>query len=285
MKKMQIFRVDWVITQSTFFYMMTNAWAFCCLFLALSFVPLQAASLFVANHGFEDISGETPFFDDFTFGALNGWDLYDPGNITGGGAGLTYYIGTLTPQPDSGSPGNFVYFPDGAAEGQRVGIAYNNSGSGGGGEYGFTQTLSDVLEANTLYTLQVEIGNIESGTSFLPGPVFYDLDGFPGYRVDFLAGGVVLSQDDNELFGLIPEGEWGTSTVTFQTGASHPQLGQALTIRLVNLNEVDPLDPGANLEVDFDDVRLDASAIPEPSTWVLMGMGLGLVGLLRKRRS
>jgi hapalindole H/12-epi-hapalindole U/12-epi-fischerindole U synthase len=274
--------IDWQRFQPYPSGMFKPVWIVFCHLAVFSLVPLQAASLFVANPGFEDISGESPY-NEFTFGALNGWNLYDPGNVTSGGDGPTYYIGTLTPQPDPNAPGDFINFPAGAAEGQRVGIAFNFFGSGGGGEYGFTQTLASTLEANTLYTLQVEIGNIASG--FSVDNTFFDLDGFPGYRVDFLAGGVVLSQDDNELFGLIPEGEWGTSTVTFQTGASHPQLGQALTIRLVNLNEVDPLDPGANLEVDFDDVRLDATTIPEPSTWVLMGMGLGLVGLLRKRRS
>ncbi|MEK6236955.1 MAG: PEP-CTERM sorting domain-containing protein, partial [Planctomycetales bacterium] len=60
-------------------------------------------------------------------------------------------------------------------------------------------------------------------------------------------------------------------------GDSHPQLGQALEIRLFNLNQMDLPDPG--IEVDFDDVRLDATPIPEPSSWLLLwgaALGLGL---------
>ena len=52
-----------------------------------------AAPVAVTNPGFEDLSGETPF-NEFTFEPLNGWNLYDPGNITSGGAGATFFIGT-----------------------------------------------------------------------------------------------------------------------------------------------------------------------------------------------
>lgn len=218
----------------------------------------SAAPVAVVNPGFEDISGESPF-NEFTFGPLIGWDLYDPGAITDGGDGPTYYIGTLTPfEPDPvGMPGVYANFPDGAAEGQRVGIAFNFAGSGGEGEYGFVQTLSATLQASTVYTLEVEIGNIASATAM--SGQFFDLDGFPGYRVDLMAGGVVLASDNNALGGSIPEGEWATSTVSLTTGASPTQEGEDLAIRLVNLNVVDPMFPGANVEVDFDDVRLDAA--------------------------
>jgi hypothetical protein len=240
---------------------------------------IQAALLQVINPGFEDISGESQV-NVFTFGPLNGWDLYEgPVVDTNGGDGPTYYIGTLAP-----TDGEF--FPA-AAEGSRVGIAFNFFGSGDGGEYGMVQTLTDTITANTLqantqYTLEVEIGNIASGYDQSSTPNFYNLDGFPGYRVDLLAGGVVLSSDNNSLAGSIAEATFETSTVTFTTGASHAQLGQALGIRLVNLNEIDGDHPNADLEVDFDNVRLDATAIPEPTTVTLIL--LGLIGLFLTRR-
>jgi len=197
--------------------------------------------------------------NEFTFGALSGWDLYDPGNITSNGDGPAFFIGTLTPTAP-------VFLTTGAAEGARVGIAFNRAATGGTGEYGLEQTLSTNLQANTTYTLDVEIGNIASGTA--QSNEFFNLDGFPGYRVDILAGGVVVAQDLNALAGTIPEGEFSTSTVMFTTGATHAQLGQALQIRLVNLNVVDAAFPLADLEVDFDNVRFDATlaAVPEPST-------------------
>ncbi|MFK8111837.1 MAG: PEP-CTERM sorting domain-containing protein [Rubripirellula sp.] len=234
---------------------------------------VHAAPVTIVNSGFEDISGESQN-NEFTFGPLNGWDLYDPNGITAGGAGGTYFIGTLAPDP----PTNFT---SGAAEGQRVGIAFNFAGSGGQGEYGMQQTLSDTLQANSSYSLQVEIGNIASGTA--QNNQFFDLEGFPGYRIDLLAGGVVLTQDNNSLSGLIAEGEFGTSTIAFNTGNTHAQLGQPLQIRLVNLNQVDPLFPAANLEVDFDDVRLDVTSVPEPST--LMGIGMFSLLIVRRRKS
>jgi hypothetical protein len=79
------------------------------------------------------------------------------------------------------------------------------------------------------------VGNIASGTGLAPFDVFgfFDLDGFPGYRVELLAGDTVGAADDNLLFGSILEGEFRTSTVDVQIGATHVALGQPLG--LVNL--------------------------------------------------
>lgn len=219
----------------------------------------------VVNSGFEDITGESPF-NEFTFGPLNGWDLYDPQGITAGGAGGTYFIGTLTPfEPEPvANPGVYANFPDGAPEGQRVAIAFNFQGSDGQGEYGLHQVLGDTLQPHTLYTLQVEIGNIDSATAM--NGSFFPLEGFPGYRVDLFTrdpGGTEedLASDANSLAGTIDDGEFATSTITFLTGAEHPQLDNDLGIRLVNLNELDPDFPLSDIEVDFDDVRLDATVL------------------------
>jgi len=217
-----------------------------------------AAPLTVVNQGFEDITGESPV-NEFTFGELNGWELHDPNVVTDNGDGPTFFIGTLTPfVPDPmDNPGVYAYFPAGAAEGQRVGIAFNFDGSEGLGEYGLFQELGDTLQPYTTYTLEVEIGNIDSGTA-LSGQ-FFPLEGFPGYRVELLAGGVMLEQDDNSLAGTIADGEFATSTVTYTTGGSNALFGQNLEILLVNLNQEDPSFPDSDIEVDFDDVRLDAS--------------------------
>ena len=139
------------------------------------------------------------------------------------------------------------------------------------GEYGFQQTLTSTLQANTNYSLQVEIGNIASGTGI--DGTFFNLDGFPGYRVDLLAGITVLNQDNNTFAGSIGEGLFSTSLLRFSTGASHPLLGQALGIRLVNLNVLDAGFPLTVLEVDFDNVRLSAvSAVPEPTSLLLIAL-------------
>lgn len=242
-----------------------------------------AAPITVINPGFEDISGEG-VQNEFTFGALNGWDLYDPDGVAGTGTGGDYFIGTLTPQPDPGSPGDFINFPGGALEGSRVGIAFafvGNDVANGGGEYGFEQTLAANLAANTRYELSVGIGNIASGNSLAAG--FFNLDGFPGYRIDLLAGGTVIASDNNTLAGSIPEGEFRLTTVTFTSGASHAQLGEALGIRLVNLNVLDPAFPGADLEVDFDNVQLSAVVVPLPAMAPLMALLIAGVVMVRRR--
>jgi len=242
---------------------------------ALAFPAIaSAAPLNVVNPSFEDISGESPY-NEFTFGPLNGWQLHDPTNVTNGGAGPAFWIGTLDPTPGT-------WFTSGAPDGDRVGIAFLYSNQYATGEFGLRQVLADTLAPNTTYTLQVDVGNIASGTGI--DNQYFNLNGFPGYRIDFVAGGVVLDSDINTL--SIAEGEWGTSTVTYTTGVTHAQLGQALEIRLVNLNVIDPGAPTADIEVDFDNVRLNATpAIPEPTSALLLIPAAALLISRRQRSS
>lgn len=246
-------------------------------------VSAPAAPLTVTNPGFEDISGQSPF-NEFTFGAPNGWSLYDPDAITAGGEGDTYFVGTLTPT-DPAPPDVIEFFPAGAPEGQRVAIAFNYHGSAGEGEYGLSQTLADTLAANTLYQLSVRIGNIAAG--FSVSGDFFPLEGFPGYRVDLLAGSTVLASDNNSLAGSIPEGAFALTTVQLTTGSNPLHEGEPLTIRLVNLNQLDNsvANPETrDLEVDFDDVQLTASAapIPEPAGGAMLLISLGAMVFRRR---
>lgn len=238
----------------------------------LFFGQAQADIILVENGGFEDTSGQTEF-NEFTFGTPTGWSLYDPNSISGPGV----FTGTL-------EPNGIDFFDEVAPEGVKVAILFNDQRQGDG-EYGFQQDFAEVLEANTRYRISVEVGNIGSGTA--QNGVFYDLSGFPGYRVDLLAGGTVIAEDDNSL--IIPERQWDTSVVEFTTGDSHALLGQALSIRLVNLNVIPD---GYNefntpdLEVDFDDVRFEMSSVPEPSSLLFLTFsGIGLyVWHKRKKR-
>lgn len=106
-----------------------------------------AAPVAVTNPGFEDISGETPF-NEFTFGPLNGWNLYDPENITSGGP-ERHFLSEPSPRITMKISRRTGFFPAGAAEGERVGIAFNFAVSGGQGEYGLQQTLSATLLIGT----------------------------------------------------------------------------------------------------------------------------------------
>jgi hapalindole H/12-epi-hapalindole U/12-epi-fischerindole U synthase len=139
-------------------------------------------------------------------------------------------------------------------------------------ESGLVQTLSATLQTNTLYTLTVEVGNMAIDSS--PSNNFA-FTGFPGYRVDLLAAGQVIASDNNTL--LLAEGTFRTSQFSLSVGASHVLAGQSLGIRLVNLNA------GPGIEVNFDDVRLDATAIPEPGTFASL-LGVATLALAVRRR-
>jgi len=245
-----------------------NGWK---LLLVLAFgLPSISASadiVTVQNAGFEDTTGQT-VFNEFTFGTPAGWTMHDPNGILGPGV----FTGTL-------QPNGVDFFSGPAPEGDRVAILFN-SGREGDGEYGFEQTLTETLQADTVYQLSVDVGNIASGVA--SDGTFFNLDEFPGYRIDLLAGGVVIAQDNNSL--VIPEAEFATSTIEFSVDAAHAQIGQALGIRLVNLNQI----PGGftqmtspDLEVDFDNVRFTATAVPEPGHAACL---IGLVSLLALRR-
>lgn len=154
---------------------------------------------------------------------------------------------------------------------------------GGGGPYGLQQTLGATLRANTIYTLKVDVGNIASGND--GGGTAYNLNGFPGYRVELLAGGTVLKQDDNALAATLAEGTFAVSIVTFTTGAATAELNQPLGTRLVNLNVVDAGAPAADLEVDFDNVRLDAvTTVPEPTGLLPVAVTVASLALARGQR-
>ncbi|GMG81795.1 hypothetical protein LNKW23_10080 [Paralimibaculum aggregatum] len=228
--------------------------------------PAGAAPVAVLNPGFEaEVHGP----NSFTFGPPTGWDGYNLDAVTG------ETVGTLNPALSS-------YFAPGQHAGANVGIAYMDAGGTAGVAFGLQQTLAAVLEADRLYRLSVAIGNIASGSSDLGGgPVFFDLDGFPGYRVELLAGTTVLASDDNGLAGSIPEAEFRPSVLAYDSrGAAPGLLGQALTIRLVNLNLVDAAAPGAHREVDFDAVALDAVAVPLPAPLGLAVLGLAALAAL-----
>lgn len=208
---------------------------------AASGVSPLAESIPIANAGFEDDPVAMGCFAVFT---PNAWTVYDPNGIIGGND----VVGGLHPE---GGP----YFPA-APEGDHVAIVFLQ-GDIGGGPMGLTQVLDDVLEVNTMYTLSAWVGNIASGQGPPPCDVFgfFNLDGFPGYQIQLLAGGVVIGQDDNSLAGTIPEGEFRLSSFEVDIGPAHPQAGELLEVRLINLNMIDtPEAPG--IEVDFDDVQL-----------------------------
>ena len=176
-----------------------------------------------------------------------GWSNYDPNGILDGANDAVGCVHA------DGSP---FYPVGGAPEGVNIALIFLN-GDTGGGPVGLFQNVPAVLQANTTYTLAGQIGNILGAVGPPPCDVFgfFNLNGFPGYRLQLLAGGVVVLEDNNSLSGTIPEGEFRPTSVRTTVGAVHPQLGQPLAVRLINLNIAGPPEaPG--VEVNFDAIRL-----------------------------
>lgn len=202
----------------------------------------RGAVIAVVNAGFET----QPVANGFVvLGAPTGWSIYNPANING----TSDSVGLINPTGTD-------HFPNGAAEGNNAAVVFLDGPATG--EAGFQQTLAATLQPRIRYTLTVAVGNIAAGTANFG---YFNLAGFPGYRIDLLAGGVVIASDNNQLAGAIPEGEFRTSTITAIVGEGSAQLGQPLAIRLVNLNlPGTPQEPG--IEVNFDAVRLIAEPLP-----------------------
>jgi len=119
------------------------------------------------------------------------------------------------------------------------------------------------LTPNTTYTLTVAAGN-QSG--FGPGSVGYIALVANAYNGTILAQSTVSGQ---------PTSSFADFTTSFSTGsAASDDLYIVLGITSGN-------------QIDFDNVRLDASAasVPEPASMLLLGAGLLGLGAARRRRA
>lgn len=229
--------------------------------LAASFVlPSVAAAALVtiANPSFENPVTAPAMFSGGQNSGPTGWAVYN------------------TVAPDSfrffgvWNPTTTDSYSDPIPDGTNIGVVFL-SNSTNLAEAGLEQVLATPLQLSTQYTLTVEVGNFDPGAGGAP----WDFTGFPGYRVDLMAGSTVLASDNNTLAPA--EGRFLTSTVSLTTGASHANAGEALRIRLVNLN-------GPGVEVNFDRVTLDATAVPEPAGTWLFALGASLILSRRGRR-
>jgi hypothetical protein len=167
---------------------------------------------------------------------LAGWDLIGTGHGTWSG---TY--GTK----------KYIVASDGYL------LAYANSADNSGADAGLSQTLPETFAADTTYTLTVDVAN--------DGYFTEQVD----YKVQLLAGGVILEQDNNEQHELpIPQGggtaPWYTSEVVYEYDevADANKLGEPLEIRLLAIN--------GTQEMSFDNVHLTADPaflVPSGTTY------------------
>lgn len=149
--------------------------------------------------------------------------------------------------------------PDGA-DAERLG--WSNGGTP-------TQVLSALLLANTTYTLTVDIGD-RTDLAFAGAQL--RLGTGPGLGSNLLPAVVVANT--TPVNGAGPNDGWQTWQSTFTTGAAPPNLGQPLRIELFN--------PGT-IQTLYDNVRLDASPVPEAASSILCVIAVGAVVCKRRR--
>jgi len=220
----------------------------------------QAQTLTIVNPGFETPVTLAGTFSGGSSSAPNGWSVYN----TGATNSLRQF-GVINPTGTQ-------FFTGGVPSGANAGVVFLQNTTGIA-EAGLRQTFSSTLQLNTTYSVSVSVGNIATD----PNPPYnaFNFDGFPGYRIDLFAGNTVIGSDNNTL--LPSEGNFLTSTFDVTVGSSHANAGQLLGIRLVNLN-------GPGIEVNFDDVRVVATPVPEPSSMLLFCAAVGGVLVNRRRR-
>ncbi len=202
-------------------------------------VGVQAADITVSNRSFESPAVSPGNFN--VSAPPLGWSLFGMTNASGWRA-----VGVV-------NPNSTQLYLDPVPLGSNIAVAFLGP-TFSNIPTGFFQVLSTTLQARTTYTLSVAVGNM----ALDPNPPHnqFDFTGFPGYRVELLASNFVVAADHNTL--LPGEGRFLTSVVQVAISSSHTNIGLPLGIRLINL------DAAPGIEVNFDDVRLDATPMPDP---------------------
>jgi hypothetical protein len=208
---------------------------------------VRAASIFIANHSFEDPiapqQGTTGFYTNNSSPVVIG--NWFNAHATGADQGV------LDPTKSQNLTGNDIFYglqpvPDGNQ------VAYSNGGT-------IAQKLSAVLQPNTRYTLSAYIGR-------------RNVLAFPANNIRLLAGDTVPTTLAISNSVTPAPGTFERVTVSYTSGGiGDPLIGKPLQIYLAS----------SGVQTNFDLITLDASPIPEPSA-ILGLLGFGLLGIASK---
>ncbi|NUM36391.1 MAG: hypothetical protein HUU50_17765 [Candidatus Brocadiae bacterium] len=204
--------------------------SFFLIFFAFAMQMVYGVAIEIRNASFEEyvLSDGNYTTPDFPWGGVRTTNPIPQWTVTG-------FAGTYNPTSS--------VYPGGVPDGSNV--IYGHVQSGQVGDAIISQILTSNLQANTRYTLQVAVGHYGS---------------FQGYKIQLLAGGNLLAQDNNTILPTV--NTFSTSTTIYETGSSNAYLGQALEIRLISFG----------VQANFDHVRLNAetTVVPECSSFVLL---------------
>jgi hypothetical protein len=181
--------------------------------LALQAVSQASQQIPIVNAGFEN---PVPTSDGGYIASATGWSNFNSATE----------IGVWNPSS--------AQFTAEAPEGLNVGYVF-----GGIGGTGLSQVLTATLQADATYNLSVKVGN----------SLTYPYD---GYRIQLLAGGTLLAEDNNSLSPATDSFVTATVNYAFNAGLHTALLGQALEIRLLGIGQSSASDG----ETEFDDVQL-----------------------------
>jgi hypothetical protein len=207
---------------------------------------VRAESIAVANPSFEDPTNP-PLIMPGQYTTYPGPGDTIPGWTNDPNSGVQYYI---TPSNTSSGPYEYLTVANG------VDGAFSDSSL-------ISQTLSFTLQPGT-YTLTIASG-WRGGRNYAGGTFgLYTTNGTDIGSTTFVQPAVQETFLDTSL--------------VVNVLATSPELGQNLVIEM----EGSGLNGGT---IDFDNARLDFTAVPEPSTYLLFGAGaVALVGVGMSRR-
>jgi hypothetical protein len=207
----------------------------------------QAAPLTVINFSFEDNVAPVNGVVDTV---PSGWTAYNQA----GGAD----IGSQNAGNALFTPNNPLASPAQGNQFTYVNIFANNPNPAGG----IFQDVGSLLP-NTTYTLTVAIGSRADRINS-PGIISL-INGFDPFSGIVMATGGGLPSTQNT---------WQDYSISFTTGSV---VSDDLVIAL-------SVAPGGTIQADFDNVRLDAVAVPEPSSVAMLALGgIAVAGFVRRR--
>ena len=236
--------------------------AFATTFVSLA-TTAQASLILVSNPSFEAPVLTDPWNSGDSAQPVTGWVqsasyAYNPYEQSGG---AVWYVGAQ-PSTDPGNGGAGIA----GIDGRQLGFVFESSPGSG-----FSQPLAATLQAGTAYTLTVtEL--MRNGAFAAP---------FLGSTIQLLAGSTVIASATDTVG---PTSGYYADQIAFlaNSDAVNPSLiGSALTIKLLTTNA---LTAAPSEFTDWDNVRLDATAVPEPTSAALL-LGSGAMLLLRRRRA